>query len=318
MANQTPHRYLLCRPEGGLNDILSEIGKCIAYGKIYDRRVIVETNSHAHHHFKDVFGHYFNSRDENLLLDSKPLAKGFDAMAVQPPFFAGQVNHYKRDVLATQGHVGSLSFDFSKDYSEELLVHHANGQQKRRNALIALSHLTLKQSLADELAVRLGVLGGDYHAFHIRHTDYKTDFKNKVLALAPQIHGRVFLATDNKAVVEYFETVFGKNRLITFSRLPDQAGVALHHGDFGDETEQRNRDAILDLITLCLADFYYFFPREHDRRAIFSPYSGFSSLAARLRLKPQIMRGLLPPELHKRIKVPEFSDKLRNIRWLYF
>ncbi len=318
MANQTPHRYLLCRPEGGLNDILSEIGKCIAYGQKFGRQVIVETNSHAHQHFKDVFGHYFNSQDENLRLDSGPMAKDFDAMVVQPSFLAGQVNHYKRNVLAKQGHVGPLSFDFSKDYSEELLVHHASGQQKRRNALIALSHLSLKQSLADELAIRLGVLGLHYHAFHIRHTDYKTDFKNKVLALAPQIQGRVFLATDNKSVVEYFETVFGKYRLITFSRLPDQAGVALHHGDFGDETEQRNSDAILDLITLCLADFYHFFPREHDRRVIFSPYSGFSSLAARLRLTPQIMQSLLPQELHGRIKVPGLLDKLRNMRWLYF
>ncbi len=318
MLIQSEIRYLLCRPEGGLNDMLSEIGKCIAYGKKFGRCVIVETNSHTHHHFRDVFGHYFNSQNENLLLDSKPIAKGFDAMVVRPSFFAGQVNLYKKDVLEKQRYAGALSFDFSKNYSEELLVHHASGQQKHRNALVALSQLTLHQSLHKGLALRLAVLGQRYHAFHIRHTDYKTDFKNKVLALAPHIKDRVFLATDNKSVVDYFEGVFGKNRLTTFSQLPDQIGVPLHYGNIGGEARNRNFDAILDLITLCLADDYHIFPREHVGRRFFPPYSGFSSLAARLRLTPQIMRNLLPQEFHGRIKVPGLLEKVRKIRWHYF
>lgn len=318
MDKQIPNRYLLCRPEGGLNDILSEIGKCIAYGKKFGRCVIVETNSHAHHHFRDVFGNYFNSQNKNLLLDSHPIAKGFDAMAALPSYLSGQINLYKKDVLATQGYSGALSFDFSKDYSEELLVHHANGQQKHRNALIALSQMTLHQSLLEGLALRLTVLGASYHAFHIRHTDYQTDFKSKVLALAPQILDRVFLATDNKSVVDYFEDVFGKNRLTTFSQLPDQIGAPLHYGNIGSEVSNRNCDAILDLMTLSLADKCSIFPREHVGRRFFSPYSGFSSLAARLRLAPHIMRNLLPREFHGRIKVPRLLEKAQNIRWLYF
>lgn len=318
MAKQIQNRYLLCRPEGGLNDILSEIGKCISYGRKFGRYVIVETNSHSHEHFKDVFGHYFDTNDEKLLLDSEFIKKNFDGMDVQPAFLAGQINIYKNDVEELRRQNTVVSFDFTKDYEEPLLVHHSNGQQKRRNALIALSQLALKQNLLEALSVRLGVIGDCYHAFHIRHTDYKTDFKSKVLALAPQIKGRVFLATDNKSVVDFFEDAFGNNRVTTFSKLPDKVGEPLHYGDRNIDYSQKNADAILDLLTLALADHYHFFPRESSGYALVGSYSGFSALAARLRFSPHILRLLLSSEFHGRIKSPSLRDRLQNVRWLYF
>ncbi len=318
MEKQIPKRYLLCRPEGGLNDILSEIGKCISYGKKFGRCVIVETNSKHHFHFKDVFGKYFNSLNQDLILDSIPHVHNFNGMSVQPACLAGHVTHYSSDEIATLARGEFLSFDFSRDFSEELLVHHSNGQIKRRNALIALSQLSLKQSLVDELEACLAVLGNDYHAFHIRHTDHKTDYEGRVLALAPSIKGRIFLGTDNKSVVKFFHEVFGKDRVITFSKMPDKAGIAAHYGNVGEDIWIRNRDAIVDLLIIAMANHYHFFSRESGKRRVFAAYSGYSILAARLRSAPQIMRSLLPVELHNRIKKLDLLSSLRNLRWRYF
>ena len=318
MINLEKDRYLLCRPEGGLNDILSEIGKSIAYGRRFNRVVIVQTNSQDHFHFNDEFGHYFTSRSDMVALEADKLKLNFNAMSVRPDFLSGQVNDYRRKKLHEVGHTQPLSFDFSKDYTEQLLVHHSSGQQKRRHALLALSNLTLTPNLAAELDRRLRHFGGPYCAFHIRHTDYKTNYAARVRALVPHIHGRIFLATDNKAVVSFFEDVFGKVRLTTFSKLPDVHGKPLHHFTDQENAKSRNTDAILDLLMLSLAEKYYFFPRESGDRKFFAPYSGFSSLAARLSLAPDVLRLVLPQEFHHLINKPTVLQKLRNWRWRYF
>ena len=44
-------KYLLCRPCGGLNDILCQIGGCYNYCAKYNRILLIDTN-----HFKAAYG----------------------------------------------------------------------------------------------------------------------------------------------------------------------------------------------------------------------------------------------------------------------
>ena len=318
MLEQPEIRYLLCRPGGGLNDILSEIGKCVAYGKAYNRLVIVQTNSQDQWTINDEFSNYFTSTNDQLMLSSKTVSHSFDNLTVFPNFLKGRVNSYKKADLRQEGHGNVIGFDLNKNYSEQLLVHNSAGHRKKRNALIAFSQLQLDQRILNKLDGRLHMLGKSYQAFHIRHTDYKTDFESQVLKLAPKIHGQVFLATDNRSVVSFFESAFGKDQILTFSKLPEQEGKPLHYFNELDDIQTKNDDAILDLLTLCLAKKYYLFPRAGSTRLLFAHYSGFSSLAARLRFSPQLLQQHLPSELHSRIWAPSLLDKIMNIRWLYF
>lgn len=318
MRDPHKNRYLLCRPEGGLNDVLSEIGKCISYGRKFGRIVIVETNSKAASHFKDVFGQYFTSQSESLILDAAPFVAKFDAMEVQPQILKGFVSAYLPAVNEKLNRGQLISFDFSKDYDEELLVHHSAGQRKGRSALTALSQLSISQPIADELKRRLIALGEHYHAFHVRHTDHKTDYEGRVLKLAPVVKDKIFIGTDNKAVVAFFCDVFGPDRVTSFSELPDKLGKALHYNNVGDDIWRRNRDAIVDLLILVLADKYSFFSRLSGKRRYYSAYSGYSVLAARLRFSQHIVRRLLPEELHGRVKSPRLAETIGNLRWRYF
>ena len=117
--------------------MLSEIGKCVSYGRKFGRAVIVEANSENAAHFKDVFGRYFTSQDANLVLDAKPFVQSFDSMEVLPATVKNQVQHYPLTVAENLLNGNALSFDFLKDYQQQLLVHHSSGQKKGRNAIFA-------------------------------------------------------------------------------------------------------------------------------------------------------------------------------------
>jgi hypothetical protein len=305
MPDATP-KLLLCRPQGGLNDILSEIGKCIKYGRRFNRKVYVETDYHGSNHFNDDFAYYFQTTDQTLILDGKEIIKTFDPLPVVPHFIQGRVNTYRSLIGGTgidEATRQAITFDFSRNHNENILLHHANGQLKGRNALIALSCLRVSEELSEKLKVRQSVLGSDYSAIHIRHTDYKTDYQRRLQKIAPKIMGRIFVATDNREVLDYCKTLFGAARVFSFSHLPEDDAEPLHHSRRMDGMRQRNTDAILDLFTLALARRYFFFRRISTHFHLIPRYSGFSVLAERLRHEPRLLHKVITGEDNKRLGV---------------
>jgi hypothetical protein len=310
-------RLLLCRAQGGLNDILSEIGRCMIYARKHNRVVIVETDYFDLNHFNDRFDHYFISSDPSLILDSTDFRDKFDQLSCFPKFVEGRVNSY----TSAQETVGietatkqAVVTDFTRDHEEELLVHHSNGRQKGRNAFVALEKLHLQPHLLSKLEARSKVLGEKYSAIHIRHTDYQTDFKAKVKALKPKISSNVFLATDNRDVLMSCKTLLGNVQIYSFTELPQDAGVPLHHRREISGARQRNEDAILDLFTLVKAESYYFFPRQTNSIAFRPSYSGFSVLADRLRHEPRLLHKVLTGSVNQKLSNgSRISAKLRQM-----
>jgi hypothetical protein len=292
-------RILLCRPQGGLNDILSEIGKCLSYARRFDRLVIVETDYVNLTHFNDRFETYFKSTDPRLILDAADFSALFDQLRAHPEFIHGRVNGYRDriNLVGVDDETGRhVTFDFTQDYEAPLIVHHANGQQKGRNAMIALQSLALSDALKAQLKNRMERLGPEYSAIHIRHTDYKTDYKNRIERLKLKNTGPVFIATDNRAVLDYCTSFFGEARVFSLSHLPDDGGAPLHYSRSAEGARQRNSDAVLDLFTLTLATDYYFFPRLSGRWQMRPSYSGFSVLADRLRHAPRLLSRIVKCE----------------------
>jgi hypothetical protein len=289
-------RLLLCRAQGGLNDILSEIGRCLNYARKYNRTVIVETDYFDLNHFNDCFGNYFISHDQRLILDSKSYRQQFDQLSCFPKFVEGRVNSYRcfPDTVGIDLETKQpVVVDFTKDYTEILLVHHSNARQKGRNALDSLKVLQLQPSLLATLKIRLKSLGENYKSVHIRHTDYKTEYENRVRSLKAKLDGTVFIATDNADVLATCEKILDESQVLSFSKLPDDAGAPLHHLRGPDNAKQRNDDAILDLFTLVHAQEYFFFPRQTNSFALRPTYSGFSVLVDRLRHEPRLLQQIL-------------------------
>ena len=90
----TTERLLLCRPLGGLNDMLCQIDLACRYAERFDRTVIVDTKHQSKIYFRDSFSNYFASRQDRLVLDADQVFGRLDQLDVFPQFLAGRVTRY--------------------------------------------------------------------------------------------------------------------------------------------------------------------------------------------------------------------------------
>lgn len=280
-------RILLCRPQGGLNDMLCQIEKCCQYAEQTARIVIVDTNYKHARYFKDDLENYFVSRSPRLVLSARRHAEALNGLRVFPEFLAGRVNEY----TSARNHETGLecesetrlpvTFDFSRDYPHPLLVHHQSGGGEI--SILALMRMRLQAALASELMRRIDSIGAPYSAIHVRHTDYQTNYRQAIEELKCAPDGLLFVATDNRRVLEEFIAELGEERVFSFSASSLSSGEPIHRlrpADAGSFA--RNRDAILDLFMLALSEKLYLLKLENKRDTTFSAYSGFSRLARNL------------------------------------
>jgi len=289
-------KLLLCRPQGGLNDILCQIEKCCRYAEQTDRTVIVDTNYRNSLYFGDHFGRYFVSRQSKFILNADNFSGSFDRMQVFPEFLSGRVSRYTttwdterwnwRDSDSAQ----PVTFDFSKSYPQELLVHHQSGGGSI--AQFALLRMRLEDSIVDELARRVRQIGTSYSAIHVRHTDYTTIYEPTLLQLGKSPVKRLFVATDNGKVLDDFRLALGRDRVFSFATLPSSAGEPLHNSRSpAAQTYAKNRDSILDLLMLALSNRLYILKVEPNKYGV--TYSGFSALAHNLWSAKIILKHLI-------------------------
>jgi hypothetical protein len=288
-------RLILCRPQGGLTDMLSRIGACLSYADRFDRTVIVETDFADAHFFRDRFDRYFISHDDKLILNPAPYVGMFDALPCEPSELAGRVTSYSTEYsqpLNALTEVGTgliTQFNFRKNHQVPLLLHHAVGGSIRK-AAVALRRLSITPEVLDVYEKRKEKIGDSYSAVHIRHTDYNTNYREHVLKLKDEIEGKVYVATDNRDVLAYCKEVLGSERVYNFSTFPVEAGQALH-GNSSLDPWQCNLDALVDLLLLASARNFYFFQLTEQRGAK-PAYSGFSLLVQLLHTNKRLLRSL--------------------------
>jgi len=286
------HDFVLCRPESGLNDILNQIERCCLYAQSRSRIVIVDTAYRNSAHFKDPFSKYFISRQSSLLLENPLPDEILDTLDVFPPFLAGRVSSYKpligfpHWIEAVSG--APLTFNFRQPYRETVVVHHQGGGGLK--SVNCLKRLVLAPWLLERLEQRLSQLSHPYAALHIRNTDMTTDYRSVIAQLKAYRLPALFLATDNRNVLAEFRTALPHVAIHSFSSLPDIDGRPLHIDMPRQDAETRNADAILDLLTLALAQPLLISTTWIDGKR---GYSGYSRLAVELNRNPDILRDLL-------------------------
>lgn len=287
-------RFVLCRPQGGLNDMLVQIEKCCRYADAARRRVIVDTDYRNTTHFRSPLSHYFVSRHRDLILDNPFSDAELDSFEVFPPELAGRVSSYaprwRNDTKLhhdTRSGV-SLTFDFQKKYSQQVLLHQQAGGGTL--APFALMRLRLHDALNDQLVLRLRSLPASYAALHIRHTDYMSHYRSLLSKLRGMRLSDVFVATDNVDVLGEVREELSGTKVHSFSVLPDNGGKPLHVMPDRSTAGSLNRDAILDLLTLSLARRLFVAPLSNNDR---KPLSGYSRLAVTLASNRQVLRQII-------------------------
>ena len=293
-------RVVLCRPQGGLNDILCQIERVCRYAERFDRTVIIDTNYHSTRYIKDQFSRYFVSRQKRVILDSTEIESRLRNVSVVPSFLASDCHRYDAHFDWEMGRFVEsttrkpITFDFSKDYAEPLLVHHASGR-KDGNSVAALSRLRLQDDLREELVKRLKSIGQNYVSIHVRNTDYTTDYRSMLnqLKAHPALLSceKLFVATDDIACLRFFRNMFPDIKIISFSELSQESGRPIHPLSERDDVYERNRDAILDLLMLACSSSFIFLQLNENRWG--ARYSGFSILARDLLNSKKILAGLI-------------------------
>lgn len=229
-------RYLLCRPTGGLTDMLSQIGRCIDYAKDWKRRLIVDTS--IPDFFNESLGNYlFPSHHLKATVNpSERLLISLSQLTCKPTGIQGRLNTYKAQqisladrALASQslGHFTNLedaktheplTFDFRIDHSEDLLVHHCSGNDLQ-SALTSLTFLWPTPKLRRSVRRKLRELPETYDALHIRHTDLASD-----LDLAADMAGQscdipLVVSTDSHVAASEIAKKI-QSRLLVFASNP--------------------------------------------------------------------------------------------------
>lgn len=292
-------KYILCRPEGGLNDTLTQIEAACLYGYKTQRIIVVDTAHPSSKHFRDDFSYYFTSIDPNLYLNVDQFSTAFDNTTVYPAFLSGRVSNYDIEIVPNNPLWLETRFklpivvDYGRDYSETLVVHQHFGGGSI--SLDTLRRLRLKSWLVDALHDRLQRIGDSYSAIHIRNSDIQTDYESVIAELknVSSLFSKLFVATDSKIVLDSFKREFG-DRIISFTHLPDST-APLHY--LASDPRQCNTDAILDLLTLACSDQYMMTELSNCN---FAKISGYSLLAYNLHKNKTVLQNLINDD---RIKI---------------
>lgn len=278
-------RALLCRPQGGLNDILCQIERVCRYAERFGRTVYVDTDFPGALSFRDAFSRYFISRQNRLILDIAEVAGNLDRLHVVPGILKSRVRAYDARYDPKLGNFVEpesgvcLSFNFDQDYAEDLLVHHACGGGNL--SVDALARLRLHDNVTDTLIERLRQIGGPYTGIHIRHSDIEADYRSGIRELARMYSGSIVIATDSQDVLDECRGLWGPDRLHSFADLGSSRGQPLHHIQHRNDAYRRNLDAIVDLLLLALSSNFHTFPLRPNVAGL--QFSGFSVLASNLR-----------------------------------
>lgn len=277
-------RILVCRPEGGLNDMFCQIQKCIWYCKKFGRSLVLDTQRTRI--FCDEWEHYFCFQQTTLdsytdafeINDLISRIRPIDVMfpEIFESLMTGRVDF--SDALNFHWHGRRLSFDFSMDHAEKALFHHQCGGGSYSHGF--LSQICLQPTLVKRLERKLSKLPLFYDGIHCRNTDLKSNLKDFKL---PTRKRGVFLATDSYSAQKHFSGMLG-NAYLYLSDSELDGDLPLHEQNRPHEQKRLfNENAICDLLALGLSIDLY----------ATNPTSGYSSLATFLNRNPLVILKML-------------------------
>jgi len=263
---------VVCRPQGGLNDMFCQIYRCLRYALRHNRLVYVDTETNPK--FLEPLSLYFTPLSPHLKFIARVEASEIlsnSGSAVRPniPWDYEAVWDTGSHSFIEKISLEKLTFDFNTSHSEEVLIHHQAGGGLDSARLLLLMSMT--PHLKDVLVTRLGTFPKDYAAAHVRYSDYESDYKNLLPKTLSKKRNVLFLSTDNDQVIEWV-----KINLPWVETLDYQ------------KSKNRNIEAFCDLFMLANARTVIPVPLVNNEVA----FSGYSRLASLMwaSLRPSLLK----------------------------
>jgi len=247
-------KYVLVVPISGFNDCLCVILKAITYCRKYSRVLLIHMFGRVYNiNFSDFFDVLPSIRC-NIIYDLNVITDIItnNHYSVHP----GCLNNLLKDVLNNKVNfyyqIGTPIFAYngttlslpSGSVDEDIIVYSACGS----GAGYALfKHLTLKDSVKQHCRQRFDLLSDDnYLCIHVRNTGYKCNYEklyndNKELINS---FGKIYVATDDKHVVEFFKTKH--HNVFNFTQFPPESKYRNLHMSIVDPIVKMN-DMLCDI-----------------------------------------------------------------------
>lgn len=278
-------KYVLCRPQGGLNDMLCQIEKCCQYAEQNNRTVIVDSNYFASSNFNDDLDKYFYSKQTKLFLSIRNYSEVIEGMSVFPHNLMGKINsydaYYNLDKRSFCDKINNqpLTFDFNRSYVEDVLIHHTGGGGSLSKEMML--RMGLNKNILKELLTRVKSIKSGWVGVHVRNTDYESNYIELINFLQKQNFEKIFLATDSAEVKRAFKSSLVNKKIYSFASFLSEDGSPIHkNARHKTDIFNRNQDAILDLLMLALSQKLYF--TQIKKTETSGSYSGYSILAQNL------------------------------------
>lgn len=248
-------KYVLCRPQGGFNDMLTQIHKCIIYCRQHRRTLLLDTSRSL---YKFNFSEYFDLYAPiNNITDTTEINKIISnyKLIVIPKHVRGRLLTYQavysnkcKNFVDTDKHK-QLTFSFRDTYFDDILLHDQCGGG---DGSIVFKMLKFKSPILDDFKQKYDKLPKPYVAIQVRNTDYKCDYQQLYEDNKSDIKTKnIYLATDDKQCIEYFKQLGLK--IYNFTTFPDDNNYANLH-DSNVDNSIKLKDMISDLLIMAFAD----------------------------------------------------------------
>ena len=250
-------KFLICFPQGGINDMWSRIQQMISYCEHEERILVIDTTKNW---FNDDWQDYFSISSPIVYKGVTPeLITNLLKQDVFPSEFQGKTHEELNRVLwVTEGLMTMndvcVSFPLNLSYKETVIVYAYCATFL--DIMQIFPKIQFTEEILTEFRRRRSMLPEKYISVHIRNTDHKSnmdEFINNhrhILENAP-----LFLAGDDFNSIERCKSEF--NNVHTFSVIPDLGGANIHESEIAqklrttpEETRNWNINAILDFLLL--------------------------------------------------------------------
>jgi len=266
-------KFLLCRPNGGINDTLCQIQHSIEYADKYYRKLIVDRNKYGQ---LGDFNKFFEFKKKlGIKIANIKIINKLNLLNCYPPGIEGNLTTYipiYRDGFIFDAISNEIiSFDFKKNYTQDLLVHDSFGGGTSSFKLI--ENIYIKKKWIGLIKKSIPFLGETYTAIHIRHTDLETDYKSFYKKIESQLEGKkVMVCSDDSKIINFFK---GNKK---YALLSTKKIKGINDPEFY---------SIVDLVALGSASEFFY------TNTIQGEISGFSLLASHLVKNKNILEGFL-------------------------
>ena len=245
-------KYLLCMPQGGLNDQLSVIKKCYIYSRLHNRTLLINTTKSCYGVNLSDYIKFINTNDVEIICDLNIIKNIISChdFSVYP--------HIDKNILGSMivydsGHGYkiqhsdiSINSNLETIYKEDILIYCNYGSDNTRSIL---KMIQFNDNVKNEYNNRLHKIPKPYLAIHVRNTDYKCDYKKLYYDNEKRIQNEknIYVATDDINALNFFKS---KRKIYNFTTLRNKGTYKNLHYDPSILSNTRFIDTLCDLFIL--------------------------------------------------------------------